>query len=96
MNSGLTLVVKSCIAATLLSLLAFVSGQSLAPEMSLLMLCLWVLGGLLALGLFLLVATLLSLTFRQWILRQGGTDTQWLWFASDPPGLQRPHKKPKP
>lgn len=32
---------------------------------------------------------------NQWILRKGGTDTQWLWFPADPPGLQGDRSKPK-
>jgi hypothetical protein len=96
MNSRRILVLKSCSAAVLLSLLALLVGQSLAPDMPLLTLWLWALGGLLSLGLVFTVGTWLTLTFNQWVLRQGGTDTQWLWFASDPPGLKRPPKSPPP
>jgi hypothetical protein len=96
MNSRRILVLKSCSAAVLLSLLALLGGQSLAPDMPLLTLWLWALGGLLSLGLVFLAGTWLTLTFNQWVLRQGGTDTQWLWFASDPPGLKRPPKSPPP
>ena len=83
-------------AAVLLSLLALLGGQGLAPDMPLLTLWLWALGGLLSLGLVFTVGTWLTLTFNQWVLRQGGTDTQWLWFASYPPGLKRPPKSPPP
>jgi len=31
---------------------------------------------------------------NQWVLRKGGTDTQWLWFPADPPGVHK-HRKPK-
>ncbi|WP_269532953.1 hypothetical protein [Chitinimonas sp. BJYL2] len=48
-----------------------------------------VLGGLLAVSL----AALASLTLWQWVLRKGGTDTQWLWFARDPAGLQAQRKR---
>lgn len=96
MNSRRILVLKSCMAAVLLSLLALLGGQGLAPDMPLLTLWLWALGGLLSLGLVFTVGTWLTLTFNQWVLRQGGTDTQWLWFASDPPGLKRPPKSPPP
>lgn len=35
----------------------------------------------------LLAVIVLSLRWRAWIWRQGGTDVQWLWFPEDPPGL---------
>jgi hypothetical protein len=31
--------------------------------------------------------TIASLTLSQFILRKGGTDPQWFWFKSEPPGL---------
>jgi hypothetical protein len=42
------------------------------------------LAGLLAL---LVVASVCSLQFWQFILRKGGTDTQWFWFSGEPLGL---------
>ncbi|MEY2690418.1 MAG: hypothetical protein RL375_4618, partial [Pseudomonadota bacterium] len=35
------------------------------------------------------VAALVIGTVMQWVLRHGGTDTQWFWFPSDPRGLDR-------
>jgi hypothetical protein len=96
MNSRRIIVLKLWIAGVMLSLLALLAGQSLAPDVPLLTLWLWALGGLLTLGLVFLAGTWLTLTFKQWVLRKGGTDTQWLWFTSDPPGLERPKKSPKP
>ena len=46
------------------------------------------LGGALAVMLAVLVPALLSLQFRQWLLRHGATDTAWFWFPADPPGLE--------
>lgn len=69
MNSRRILVLKSCMAAVLLSLLALLGGQGLAPDMPLLTLWLWALGGLLSLGLVFTVGTWLTLTFNQWVLR---------------------------
>lgn len=45
------------------------------------------LGGGLAVMLVVLVPAMLSLQFRQWLLRHGATDTAWFWFPADPPGL---------
>ncbi len=84
MNSRRVLVMKSCCAVVMLSLLALLGGQSLAPDMPLLTLWLWALGGLVMLGLIFLAGTWLTLTFNQWILRKGATDTQWLCLPLTP------------
>jgi hypothetical protein len=64
------------------------------PQLSMRTTALYVLAGwgLLA-GLFaaLIVNTALGSWVNAWILRKGGTDTQWLWFPADPPGVQREH-----
>jgi hypothetical protein len=51
-------------------------------------------GILAGLMLVLLINTAISSWVNQWILRKGGTDTQWLWFPADPPGVQG-NRKPK-
>jgi xanthosine utilization system XapX-like protein len=52
-----------------------------------------ILGGLLVV---LLLNTAISSWVNQWILRKGGTDTQWLWFPADPPGIQGKRQPKKP
>jgi len=47
--------------------------------------CLAGLAGLLAL---LIVVSVCSLQFWQFILRMGGTDAQWFWFSGEPRGLE--------
>ena len=44
-------------------------------------------------SVLLILALVCSLQFRQWILRSGGIDPQWLWFRSDPPGLEQLRQK---
>ncbi len=69
------------------------------PQLSMSTMALYVLGGWAVLGgLFLLVVvnTAVGSWLNQWILRQGGTDTQWLWFSADPPGLKRDAKPKEP
>ena len=80
-------VAKIALAAILLTALAGVAGTQLAPEKPLFDALLF--SGALVLILFalLLGATMVSLTVRQAILRMGGTDPQWFWFRSEPPGL---------
>jgi hypothetical protein len=80
-------VAKIALAAILLTALAGVAGAQLAPEKPLFDALLF--SGALVLILFalLLGATMVALTVRQAILRMGGTDPQWFWFRSEPPGL---------
>lgn len=69
------------------------------PQLSIATMALYVLGGWVILGgLFLLVMvnTAVGSWLNQWILRKGGTDTQWLWFSADPPGLERDAKPKEP
>jgi hypothetical protein len=46
--------------------------------------------------LVLVVNTAISSWINPWILRKGGTDTQWLWFPADPPGMQGGRSRKKP
>jgi hypothetical protein len=67
------------------------------PQLSTITMALYVLGGWAILGglfLLLVVNSAVGSWLNQWILRKGGTDTQWLWFSADPPGLER-DAKPK-
>lgn len=69
------------------------------PQLSIATTALYVLRGWVVLGgLFLLLVanTAISSWINQWILRKGGTDTQWLWFCADPPGLKRDNKPKQP
>jgi hypothetical protein len=86
-TSNFFFVVKIALAAVLLMALAGVAGSQLAPKKPLLDVLLY--SGTLVLILFVLLlgATIVSLTVRQAILRMGGTDPQWFWFRSEPPGL---------
>ena len=86
-TSKSVMVAKITLAALLLMALAGVAGSHLAPKMALLDVLLY--SGVLVIGLLalLLVGTLVSLTVSQAVLRMGGTDPQWFWFRSEPPGL---------
>ncbi|MBP6277875.1 MAG: hypothetical protein KA393_10750 [Limnohabitans sp.] len=69
------------------------------PALSLAALTLYVLAGwgiLAGLMLMLVANTAVSSWINQWILRKGGTDTQWLWFVADPPGLQKDRQPKQP
>ena len=69
------------------------------PALGLGTMALYVLAGwgiLAGLMLVLVVNTAISSWINQWIVRTGGTDTQWLWFPADPPGLQGDRKPKQP
>jgi hypothetical protein len=78
---------RIALAAGLLLALAGVAGSQLAPKMPLIDVLLF--SGALVLCLFalLVVIAVVSLTVYQLVLRWGGTDPQWFWFRSEPPGL---------
>ncbi|OYU46023.1 MAG: hypothetical protein CFE44_04405 [Burkholderiales bacterium PBB4] len=78
-----TLLGKAILAAALLTSLLGVAASHIAPAMPLVKVLTYAFG----LFLVLVVLTVLSLTFSQFILRNGGTDAQWFWFSSEPKGL---------
>lgn len=80
---------KVLVATVLLSLLAGVAGSQLSPQVPLHVVLLYCVVGAAALFTFLVFATVATLTLLQFILRKGGTDPQWFWFSSEPPGLVR-------
>ena len=82
------LVVRISIATLLLLGLAVVAGTDLAPTvpLSTILLCATI-GGV-ALVAVVVVAAIATLSVSQFVLRHGGTDPQWFWFRSEPPGLR--------
>lgn len=78
---------KALGAFVLLALLAGVAGHQLAPAVPLATVLLYAALGAAALLGILVAVTAVMLTVRQFILRKGGTDTQWYWFPSEPRGL---------
>lgn len=79
--------VKVLLAALLLLSFAGFAGSRLAPNVPLSMVLFYSVVGASALLIVLVIATVASLTFLQFILRKGGTDAQWFWFPSEPRGL---------
>lgn len=80
-------VMKALLATALLAALAGVAGSQLAPQVPLQWVLIYSALGAAALLLVLALATVVTLTVMQFILRKGGTDTQWLWFSAEPRGL---------
>ena len=83
------LVVKSLVAAAALAALAGIAGTQLAPQLPLSSLLLYSVLGAAMLLAILTAGIVASFTLWQFVLRKGGTDTQWLWFSSEPAGLVR-------
>lgn len=99
MNERSVFTIKLLICGAGVSVAIGFMAQLLWPALSLGALSLYVLAGwgILAGLMFLLLAnTAISSWVNQWILRKGGTDTQWLWFPADPPGLKRDAKHQEP
>ncbi len=80
---------KAAVAVAMLGGLVFVTGSQLAPRLSPWLLMAYVLAAAIAMFVVLVVVVSVVLTFRQFILRKGGTDVDWLWFPSEPKGLVR-------
>jgi hypothetical protein len=89
------LAVKALLAIVLLAGLAGVAGSQLAPDMPLRTVLINCAIGAAILFALLVAAAVVTLTFNQFILRHGGTDPNWFWFKSEPPGLERQRKQLK-
>jgi hypothetical protein len=77
-------VLRVALAAALIAAIVVYIAAQVAPGVS----SLAVLGYTALAGLSVVALVALRLAFGQWILRLGGTDTQWLWFRSEPRGLE--------
>jgi hypothetical protein len=82
---------KVVVAAAAVVALVAVPARRLAPNLTLAGLIFY-----LVLAFFgLVVLAVCSLQVAQFVLRKGGTDTQWFWFSAEPPGLQEQREKMK-
>ena len=81
------IVAKIALASGLIGAFLIYFFAQLLPGVSLLSLAGYVVLGVAALTATLMCVVMVATVFRQFILRSGGTDTQWLWFPEDPPGL---------
>ncbi|MFZ6771856.1 hypothetical protein ACO0LB_03980 [Undibacterium sp. SXout7W] len=81
------IVAKVLLASGLISAFLMYFLTQLLPGVSMMSLALYLALGTTALIAILMSVVIISMTVRQFILRSGGTDTQWLWFPEDPPGL---------
>ncbi len=49
--------------------------------------------GLILTASYIVIYAYIGGSFRQWILRKGGIDNQWLWFKHNPPGFESEKKQ---
>ncbi len=94
-KTHLHLAVKALVAIAMLAALAGVAGSQIAPHVPLQTVLLYCVAGAALLFVALIFVAVLMLTFNQFILRHGGTDADWFWFKSEPPGLQRQREQLK-
>ena len=78
---------KLLLAAIALVALVALPARLLVPSVSLNFLLLYVAATVAGVFALLILGAICSLQFSQFILRMGGTDPQWFWFASEPRGL---------
>ena len=83
------IVMKVIAAGLLLSLMACIAGTKLVPHLPLHLVIFYSALGAVIVLITVVILTVATLTFSQFILRKGGTDAQWFWFAAEPPGLVR-------
>ena len=84
-------VLKVVVASVFVVALVAIPARELAPGITLAELVLYIAGAFGALVLL----SVCSLQLAQFILRKGGTDSQWFWFNGEPPGLAQLRKEGK-
>ena len=84
---------KLIVALALLMGIVVVAAQDLVPDMSYAKLFAYIFIGLAALAVNLVGLSVIYLNVYEWVLRNGGTDTAWFWFNSEPKGLMAVREK---
>jgi hypothetical protein len=92
-NERLVFFGKCALSATLIFSLIFYAAQNAGSQLGILEFFIGVIGMLATLGIFLYLYLSIGAAFNQWMLNHGATDTDWLWFKSDPKGLESLRKK---
>jgi hypothetical protein len=79
--------VKLLFALLSLGLLVTLAAKDFAPNTSVAVVLAYAIGGAAAFAVVILLVMWLKFAVNQFLLNAGATDTQWLWFKSDPKGL---------
>jgi hypothetical protein len=80
---------KLAVAATAVVILVAIPARVLAPKLTVAEVVLYIAGAFAGL----ILIAICSLQIAQFVLRKGGTDTQWFWFRGEPPGLEQQRGK---
>lgn len=64
------------------------AARDIAPSTSAGVVLVYALGGAVLLGAMLIVAMWFKFAVNQFLLNAGATDSQWLWFKSNPRGFE--------
>jgi hypothetical protein len=86
-------IAKLLLAGFLIAGLIVFAAQDLAPQMPYAKLFAYIFLVLTAVAVILIGMSLIYLNIFQWVLRNGGTDTAWFWFKSEPKGLMALREK---
>jgi hypothetical protein len=87
MNKKTALWGKALLALLAICLLVVLAARDLAPLTPVSVVLAFALGGAAFFGVAVLGAMWLKFAINRFLLNAGATDTQWLWFKSDPKGL---------
>jgi hypothetical protein len=79
---------KLFLATITISLLVALAAKDLAPHTPISMVYADTVGGAAIFSLTVFLVMWLKFVVNQFLLNAGATDTQWLWFKSDPDGLK--------
>jgi len=86
-TSKLVFLCKLLIAAIAVVALVAIPVRQLVPGITTAQILLYSAFGVLGVIALVVLGAICSLQFSQFILRAGGTDTQWFWFPGEPKGL---------
>ena len=80
---------KLAVLALFFGTIVVVASINLFPQVPLIVALLYAAAGIVAFFAIVSVSIIVSSRINAWVLNKGGTDTQWLWFKSDPQGAVR-------
>lgn len=88
MNKTIALLAKTLFTLIAICVGVALAAKDLAPHTPVAVVLAYALGGAALVVLAVLVAMWIKFAMNQYLLNAGATDTQWLWFKSDPKGLE--------